>query len=285
MLGLVVTADDLGIDARRDDGIFEAFAQGAITQASLMVTGPTAAAAAARARQLGLPLGLHLDLTEGEPCAPRDEIASLLDETGGKRGKRGFYEAAARGAIRQAHVAREASAQLARFMVIARVPARHADGHQHVHVIPELADTIAWVFAEAGVETIRIPEQRGVAGDGGEAHCFYERVSRSAAAARTVYARRGIVSTETFVGLDLLGTASSVDALREAVRVSRWARSVELMCHPGHAGTGWDDFNRSPAREHELAVMLAKPFHPLVEDGVAYLATFAALHANARLAC
>ena len=43
---LIVTADDLGYSAERDAGIFEAFERGIVTQASLLVTGPTAAAAA-----------------------------------------------------------------------------------------------------------------------------------------------------------------------------------------------------------------------------------------------
>ena len=43
---LIITADDLGIDPRRDDGILEAWTRGAITQASLLVGGKAAAAAA-----------------------------------------------------------------------------------------------------------------------------------------------------------------------------------------------------------------------------------------------
>ena len=35
------------------------------------------------------------------------------------------------------------------------------------------------------------------------------------------------------------------------------------MCHPGYVGATWDDFNQSPAREHELKVLSALPFREL----------------------
>jgi predicted glycoside hydrolase/deacetylase ChbG (UPF0249 family) len=280
VIELVITADDLGIDPRRDDGIFAALERGAITQASLLVTGPTAPAASSRARRGGYALGLHLDLTEGAPCAPRDDACSLVDRTGRMLGKHGLRDAIARGEIAPAHVAREALAQLARFDALVGTRARHVDGHQHVHVIPELAEHLACAFVEAGVETTRIPEQRVVAGDDARARSFHERVSRDAARARTIYARRGIASTAAFVGLDVMGEASSAAALRAAVRACGSAATVELMCHPGYAGSGGDDFNRSPAREHELAVLLARPFASLVDAGRVALSTFAALHAR-----
>ena len=49
------------------------------------------------------------------------------------------------------------------------------------------------------------------------------------------------------------------------------------MCHPGYVGVGWDDFNRSPEREHELRVLCALPFADLVEAGTVRLASFADL--------
>jgi predicted glycoside hydrolase/deacetylase ChbG (UPF0249 family) len=99
---LIINADDLGYSPHRDAAIFELFRMGKITSASLIVNGPTAATASERARLVGLPIGLHLNLTEGEPltsglvkadgklaykmefrrlahCAPKDfEISSKL---------------------------------------------------------------------------------------------------------------------------------------------------------------------------------------------------------------
>jgi predicted glycoside hydrolase/deacetylase ChbG (UPF0249 family) len=272
---LVITADDLGIDPRRDDGILEAFEQGAITQGSLMVGGPSAKSAAEGARRVGLPLGLHLDLTEMPASAPRDTIESLLDRDGNKLGKHGLRAALARGDVDLVHVVRETEAQLAAFAALVGAPATHADGHQHIHTVPELAAAIAPVLARAGVETTRIPEQREVHVADPEAARFYRSVAEDGARARAVYTQHGVRSTTAFVGLDLMGSASDADRLREAVRALEGLASVELMCHPGFVGTLGDEFNRSPDREHELNVLLSHPFAALIEDGLVRLASFA----------
>ena len=274
---LVITADDLGIDPRRDDGILEAFARGAITQASLMVGGPSAKSGAEAARRAGLPLGLHLDLTEMPASAPRDAIESLLDVDGNKLGKHGLRAALARGDIDLAHVASETEAQLVAFAGLVGASATHADGHQHIHTVPELAAAIAPVLARAGVRTTRIPEQREVNVRDPDAARFYRSVAEDGARARPVYTQHGVRSTEAFVGLDLMGSASAAGRLRDAVRALEGAVSVELMCHPGFVGTLGDDFNRSPDREHELNVLLSHPFAALIEEGTFRLASFAEL--------
>ena len=66
---LTVVADDLGLSAPRDEGIFRAFAAGAAIQhASLLVNGPTANEAVERAKSVALPMGLHVNLTEFVCC-------------------------------------------------------------------------------------------------------------------------------------------------------------------------------------------------------------------------
>ena len=46
-ISLIVTADDLGISPERDEGIFQAFSDGIITNASLLVNGCSAREAGA----------------------------------------------------------------------------------------------------------------------------------------------------------------------------------------------------------------------------------------------
>jgi|CXWL01.1.fsa_nt_gi predicted glycoside hydrolase/deacetylase ChbG (UPF0249 family) len=273
-LQLVITADDLGIDPRRDDGILAAFTAGAVTQASLMVGGPSAASAAHRAEKAGLRMGLHLDLTELLPLADRASVHSLLDAKGAGLGKHGLREAVARDEVALAHVAEEASAQLKAFEQLTGRPARHVDGHQHTHVIPGLVQTLADVFAQHGVRSTRIPEQNAFDLGDSPSAAFYRTVSAQAAQARAVYARRGVYSTQAFTGLDLMGSKSNATALAAAVASHAGRRSVELMCHVGYAGASGDDFNRSADREHELQVLTARPFGALLASGFLQLASF-----------
>mmetsp|Transcript_14246 Transcript_14246/g.34452 ORF Transcript_14246/g.34452 Transcript_14246/m.34452 type:complete len:133 (+) Transcript_14246:140-538(+) len=81
-VGLLVCADDMGLCAQRDSGILSAFSQGIVSSASLLVTGSTAQDAARRAKEEGLMLGLHLNLTEGPPVSLS---TSLLCRQGHKR--------------------------------------------------------------------------------------------------------------------------------------------------------------------------------------------------------
>jgi predicted glycoside hydrolase/deacetylase ChbG (UPF0249 family) len=273
---LVITADDLGIDARRDDGIIVCFARGGISQASLMVRGKSAATGAAAARRIGLPLGLHLDLTETPPSAEPASISSLLDARGQKLGKHGLRAAALAGTVAREHVERETEAQLARFALLTGSLPTHVDGHQHVHTVPALAAWIAPVLARHGVRTTRIAEQARVEVEDSAAAAFYRLVAQDSRAARSEYAAHGIRSTDAFVGLDLMGHASHPDRLARAVEEAP-GQSVELMTHPGFTGEGIDDFNVSPAREHELRVLTSGPFAALVEAGLLRLASFAEL--------
>src|SRR5688572_27225623 len=62
---LVVNADDFGMSAGVNRGIIEAYRNGIVTSASLMVRGPAAAEAAALSRGCpALSVGLHVDLGE-----------------------------------------------------------------------------------------------------------------------------------------------------------------------------------------------------------------------------
>jgi predicted glycoside hydrolase/deacetylase ChbG (UPF0249 family) len=281
---LVITADDLGIDPRRDDGILEAFAAGAITQASLLVAGRSSAEAATRARSAGLPLGLHLDLTEMPASAGRDAVPSLLDPHGDKLGKHGLRAAIASGVVKAEHLALEAEAQLAAFAKLVGQAATHVDGHQHVHAVPEIAAAIAPVLAARGVRTIRIPSQAEVRLPNPDTQRFYKSVSDDGVRSRAIFAAAGIGSTTAFAGLDLSGPAFLAGPVRAAVKAHLGAASVELMCHPGHRGTGVDEFNESVDREDELKVLLGLPFAGLLADGGVVLSSFAQVAARGALA-
>jgi predicted glycoside hydrolase/deacetylase ChbG (UPF0249 family) len=267
---LIVNADDLGLDSNRDAGIFEAFSRGVVTQASLLVKGPTAARAARTAKKMGLPLGLHLDLTETAPAASPSEVASLLDEQGRKLGKHGLRDAIARGAVDLEHVSIEAQAQIDLFEVLTGSKPSHVDSHQHIHVELALAGTLAEVFARNGVRTTRIPDQSNTP----LKSPFYRKVVASARQARAVYESRGIRSTAAFAGMESMSFEMHAEKLRETLLRHARQPSIELMCHPGYAGQGWDEFNQSPAREQELAVLAEQPFEPLVQRGLYRLSSF-----------
>jgi len=269
---LVVTADDFGYSASRDDGILHLFSVGAITRASLLVNGASAARALSLAHAAGLPVGLHLNLTEG---APLSGPATSLLAPGARcmRGKFGFRAALAAGEVALADVAREAAAQAAAFTALHPLgcaPA-HLDGHQHVHVLPGVAGAVAAALRGRAGATVRLPVWAGEgveplgspAGPGGaqgaaggpERAEFYRAVSADAGGAAAAFAAAGFApSSAVFAGFSLSPTAgdagdgAGVASHRAAIArlveaalaaaaagagVEAAAAAVELMVHPG----------------------------------------------------
>lgn len=102
---LIVTADDFGYSMRRDEGIIQAFNNGIVTRASLLVNGQTARTTAVTlAEKHRLPLGIHLNLTEGKPLLENDSSSLKKEGTKNFRGKFRFREALSRGKIDMTHV-------------------------------------------------------------------------------------------------------------------------------------------------------------------------------------
>ena len=114
---LIVNADDLGLSAGVNRGIFEAHERGIVTSASLMVRWPGAEEAAVYAKEHGrLGIGLHLDFSEwaivdGE-WATLYEVVDLNDA---------------------AAVRREVGRQVEVFLRLMGRGPTHVDSHQHVH--------------------------------------------------------------------------------------------------------------------------------------------------------
>jgi chitin disaccharide deacetylase len=130
---LIVNADDFGLSSGINQGIIEAFENGIVTSASLMVRWPSAEAAACYARNHpSLSTGLHVDLgawayRQGQWISIY-EVVPLDDSTA---------------------VAEEVFRQLSTFRRLVRREPSHIDSHQHVHrtepvrsVLQKLARTI-----------------------------------------------------------------------------------------------------------------------------------------------
>ena len=101
----IVTADDLGYSPERDRGIIDAYNKGIVTRASLLINGYSRATAVKLAKEHGLALGIHINLTEGRAVNVTEEHNTLLAEDKPFfRGKFGFREAFSRGEIHISHI-------------------------------------------------------------------------------------------------------------------------------------------------------------------------------------
>ena len=132
---LIVNADDFGQSAGINRGVVEAYENGIVTSASLMVCWSAAATAAAYARRNpGLAVGLHVDL--GESIYRNGTWTTLYERVD---------------ASDPEAVEREIRTQLERCCgLLSRMPT-HIDSHQHVHRRDPARSILARIAAELHV--------------------------------------------------------------------------------------------------------------------------------------
>ena len=156
--GLVVNADDLGIDAPTTRGIVSAYQRGIVSSATLMVTMPAVEEAAKAARAAELPVGLHVSLTEGQAVAGPN-LYRLVDDCGTFRLRPQYLIRTSRKDVTLIDQIRgEVRAQLARAADLG-LTLTHVDSHQHVHMNPALFAVLEEEALAFGIRRIRFSRE------------------------------------------------------------------------------------------------------------------------------
>jgi predicted glycoside hydrolase/deacetylase ChbG (UPF0249 family) len=163
---LVVNADDLGLSAAVNAGVFAAHERGIVTSASLMVRQSAAPEAAELlAARPGLAVGLHLDLGQWDYVAGEWIQDYRRCDTGSP-----------------VAVAAECRAQLDLCRRLLGRDPTHLDSHQHVHQSEPTATVAAAIADELGVP-LRNREVRyegGFYGQSGKGESFTEGIEPGA---------------------------------------------------------------------------------------------------------
>lgn len=199
---LIVNADDYGLTRGVSEGILAAHRHGIVTSTTVLVTGQIAPDLVARARDSGLGLGVHVNLTLGSPIT---KGRSLVDGSG--RFVRDPRRAAA---VAEADDVRaEVEAQLDRFEKLFKRAPTHFDSHHHVGLYAPVRDVVLDVARE---------------------RCLPVRSQDGAARARARSA--GLKTPDHFFG------ESGPDAYWSGARTSAHLRALpagvsEFMTHPG----------------------------------------------------
>lgn len=180
-----------------------------------------------------MPLGLHLNLTEGRPVLPPAEVPSLVrgDGSGCFRGKLGFFAAAAGGEIDEGDVLRETRAQMTSFAALAAAVGappqpNHLDGHNHIQAAPVVARALCRL--DLPQPELRLPQPLAAAAGGGKMQSqmdalspFLQRVvCMTMDSARPVLRSHDTappLASDVLLGLDLMGAALTREALLAAI--------------------------------------------------------------------
>jgi len=273
---LIVTADDLGLTRRVNEAIEKAHREGIVTTASLMVNGAAFDSAASILRQNPrLDVGLHLNLTEGQPVLPYREISSLANAQGFLyRHPFELLSAVVRRRAGIADLEKEVRAQIEKALS-ANVHVTHVDGHKHVHVLPQVFHLICKVAPQYGITAVRSTSEKTpglyalIKRNGSrqivKQYVFGKALSAGFALARFTTYGRALAVPARFYGitqtgfLDIHAFADIVDGLEYGVN--------EVMCHPGYLD---DDLRRTPTRlltqrERELELLTSLEVHAVLE--------------------
>ncbi|XP_062999877.1 carbohydrate deacetylase [Elgaria multicarinata webbii] len=288
---LIITGDDFGYCPRRNQGIVDCFLAGAVSNVSLLVNGSAVTNAVQLARRHRIPIGLHANLSEGSPvCLALKEKSSLLNEDGFFHGKMGIRTALAEGLLNLSEVKQELKAQVDLFCELTGHLPHHMDGHQHVHVLPEIRQVFAQVLEDYGITYTRVPIEPDLP------RCdwidptlmaFYLGVEKDSLNTVDVFRKHGIRWPDIYIGLSTMGKNMSVGNILSAIdnatvpylakedatsvpsslflcpEQEARAVTIELMTHPGYpslppvggCGEGPDEFSQSWERLHELETL------------------------------
>ncbi len=263
MRRLIINADDLGINAPRSHGIFQCFEFGIVTSATLICNGNDADRAAKHAREKKLPIGLHLNLTDGPPMSDAKDIESLLQSTAGEfRQRQEQKRVLELGQVDAVHVEREIRAQIEWFLDSHGQPT-HVDGHHHIHIHPLITPLLIPILDRYGIGMVRIPAEDPLPPFGyviGEEQLKTTKaLAEQTRSAQTLFVAHGIRSTDHFRGGTLVGNASQKNLRHILTRLPEG--TTELMVHPGSMTPIGSEFDRDPQRQTEFQ-MLTNPEVP-----------------------
>lgn len=131
---LIINADDWGRTAAETDAALACFSRGRITSATAMVFMADSERAAEIALRHGIPVGLHLNLTEPPTAAGLD--GQFLNEHRRlvKSLTKSRYSAVALNPFLRRSFCSVFQSQLDEFVRLYKKPPTHFDGHQHFHL-------------------------------------------------------------------------------------------------------------------------------------------------------
>ncbi len=269
---IILEADDFGLLHAFNEGIREAFQNGALTSTCLRANGYAFDHAIREVLPAcnGLSLGVHLCLNEAAPVAPSRNIAPLVGTENQLRPGFAWLMRVAKTNAGIAAIEYELRAQIER-VLHAGVTIDHLNSHQHVHMIPPIFELVCKLAAEYGVAAVRLSRELPHSPLG-----FRRRlqplINRNVIKHHLLnhYARHnerfarqhGLPVTDYFLGVRYTGVMS-VSTIRAGLDEVPYG-SVELLLHPARGPDPRDaacpvrDLHRyvaTPRREGELRAL------------------------------
>ena len=157
---IIINADDFGLNEHCSKAIAQAFREGLITDTTMMATGEYFDEAVKLANEQGFidKIGIHLNLTEGEPLT-EDIKACPRFVTNGRYNKL-YNRTKPLTKEEQSAIYKELTAQVEKIQK-AGIRITHADSHHHIHTGIFIAPIAAKVCKEHGITKMRLHRNLG----------------------------------------------------------------------------------------------------------------------------
>ena len=245
MRNLIVNADDLGWTEGVNRGIAEAHRNGIVTSASLLANGAAFASGVELARTTpALGVGVHLNLSDGEPVAERELVTTLLNDRGELAGRpESLLLRLARRGVLLNEIEQEWDAQIQKVRDVGIEPT-HLDGHRHVQMLPGLFEIALRLAKRHGIAAVRISHEESslraaLSSGANQKGTVVMRqgvqargLKMLAPDAREQAERAGIAAADYFCGIAPTGELTRAGVLRLLEILPEG--TTELMCHPGY---------------------------------------------------
>ena len=158
---LIVNADDFGISEGVNRGIVDAHERGILTSTTLMANMPAFEHAVEMWREHPtLGVGVHLNLTSGNPVLPPDRIPALVSQSGRLLPIGTVLRLLTLDRIPLDQVQAEFAAQIEQAIAAGLAPT-HLDSHHHVHMHPRLHLTVIRLAQRYGIRAARATAEMG----------------------------------------------------------------------------------------------------------------------------
>ena len=234
MKRLIINADDFGLTAGVTAGIVETMQHGVVSSTTAMVCLPEAGENIKRfADSVMGRIGLHLQLTDGRPCAAVATLDTLVDGDG--KFPRSWREL---DSCEPDQIRREWHAQIEKINGLGIQPT-HIDTHHHVHRFPGIFEVYAEIAAAYGLPARALtPRMAGAL--------------RSRGALCPDYCETrwpgGQFKPEVFL-----------THISRAFESTEGERTIELMCHPGFCDEELESKSTYHKERHEELRSLCDP--------------------------
>jgi len=297
-LRILVSADDFGLSEGITTNILDAVDHGVVTSVSIIANGAGFEHAIGEYRKRrGLFLAVHLNLMEGRPLCPVDQVPDLVDEQGCFRHSfQSLWLTHLRAeSARRAELCRQVRAEFrAQLKRVAGCIEPHynlrVDSHLHVHMIPFVFDVLMDLHDEFQFEYVRcLAEPLFLTFNGLESLRNYAGLNVAKHAILNTLARRalprlrsrGIAHCRHFIGVLFTGNMREEAVGAALARLESRCRAdelVEILLHPGGAAPGeeWVWIGKpaflnvyySGWRKRERDTLKSPAFRALVEDRI-----------------